>query len=154
MMRLKTRMLKKRQMLVNQQLEQVFTMHPIHPRIVMYWLMLLSSTQSLIHSKLVTHFTGVAIKHEHGGPIDLLNLWKSVPPRSTQFLDLEAKHDSDDDSGISTSESGDLTPGFISDNDDCVAKADDNTADMDVLAEMLPVTARRVREVHGKRQRL
>ena len=154
MMRLKTRMLKKRQMLVNQQLEQVFTMHPIHPRIVMCWLMLLSSTQSLIHSKLVTHFTGVAIKHEHGGPIDLLNLWKSVPPRSTQFLDLEAKHDSDDDSGISTSESGDLTPGFISDNDDCVAKADDNTADMDVLAEMLPVTARRVREVHSKRQRL
>ena len=154
MMRLKTRMLKKRQMLVNQQLEQVFTMHPIHPPIVMYWLMLLSSTQSLIHSKLVTHFTGVAIKHEHGGPIDLLNLWKSVPPRSTQFLDLEAKHDSDDDSGISTSESGDLTPGFISDNDDCVSKADDNTADMNVLAEMLPVTARRVREVHGKRQRL
>ena len=99
-------------------------------------------------------FTGVAIKHEHGGPIDLLNLWKSVPPRSTQFLDLEAKHDSDDDSGISTSESGDLTPGFISDNDDCVSKADDNTADMNVLAEMLPVTARRVREVHGKRQRL
>ena len=103
---------------------------------------------------MVTHFTGVAIKHEHGGPIDLLNLWKSVPPRSTQFLDLEAKHDSDDDSGISTSESGDLTPGFISDNDDCVSKADDNTADMNVLAEMLPVTARRVREVHGKRQRL
>ncbi len=52
------------------------------------------------------------------------------------------------------SESGDLTPGFISDNDDCVAKADDNSADMDIIAEILPVTARRVREVRGKRQRL
>lgn len=52
------------------------------------------------------------------------------------------------------SESGDLTPGFISDNDDCVAKANDSTADMDIIAELLPVTARRVREVYGKRQRL
>jgi hypothetical protein len=51
---------------------------------------------------LVTYSTGVAIHHEHGGPIDLLNLWKSIPPRGTQFLDLEAKHDSDDDSEIST----------------------------------------------------
>ena len=128
--------------------------HQIHPRIVMHS-PFAADLHPSNHTIEIGHpFTGVAIKHEHGGPIDLLNLWKSIPPRSTQFLDLEAKHDTDHDSGISTSESGDLTPGFISDNDDCVAKADDNTADMDVLAEMLPVTARRIKEVHDKRQRL
>ena len=36
--------------------------------------------------------------HEHGGPVDLLNLWKSVPHRfQTQYLDLHATHKSDID---------------------------------------------------------
>jgi hypothetical protein len=39
------------------------------------------------------------------------------------------------------SESGDLTPGFISDNDDCICDE-----------KILPVTARRLKEM-GKRQR-
>jgi hypothetical protein len=40
--------------------------------------------------------------HEHGGPVDPLNLWKALSPRNNQYLDLEAKHDSIDDSEMST----------------------------------------------------
>jgi hypothetical protein len=56
------------------------------------------------------------------------------------------------DADTSGSESGDLTPGFISDNDDCVANADVNSAELAIIAEMLPVTAKRVSEVHSKRR--
>ncbi len=78
-------------------------------------------------------------------PADLLNLWSALPPNDTQFLDLAARLDSGDVSDRSTryfsilvndvdrvavvldftcSESGQLTPGFISETDDCFNTAD------------------------------
>jgi hypothetical protein len=79
--------------------------------------------------------------HGHGaGPIDPLNLWKAVPPVPSKYMDTEAVHATDDncsDSFYDTDHSQ-LTPGFISDNDD-------GLVDADKMQEVVPITARRLR---------
>ena len=54
------------------------------------------------------------VVHEHGGPIDPLNLWLATPKYHHQFLDLHAVHASDCDSCLSTSDSDELSSGFVS----------------------------------------
>ena len=79
--------------------------------------------------------------HGHvAGPIDPLNLWKAVPPVPSRYMDTEAVHASDDNGSDSYYESdhSQLTPGFISDNDD-------GLVDAESLQEVVPITARRLR---------
>lgn len=91
--------------------------------------------------------------HEHGGPIDPLNLWKAVPNYHHQFLDLHAKHASDDDSFMSSSDDDNLSAGFISDRDDAInGPTIGNAAEMEFLARQLPVTLQRIKNVRKKRQ--
>ena len=97
--------------------------------------------------------TQQVVIHEHGGPIDPLNLWKAVPNYHHQFLDLHAKHDSDDDSFMSSSDDDNLSAGFISDRDDALnGPTIGNDAEMAFLARQLPVTLQRIKNVRKKRQ--
>ena len=83
---------------------------------------------------------------QNTGGIDPLNLWRALPPTSSQFIALGAVHASDescDKDSLFNSESSELTPGFISDNDDGVPDED-----QEWVAKMVPVTTRRVRNAH------
>lgn len=46
------------------------------------------------------------------------NLWNAVPPKTCQYLDLEAVCVDDTSSGSSAGSDGQLTPGFVDDVDD------------------------------------
>ena len=74
-------------------------------------------------------------------------MWHALPPKPSQFIDLGAVHASDEcsdkDSLFNSDQSSELTPGFISDNDDGVPEED-----QEWVAEMVPVTTRRVRYAH------
>ena len=97
--------------------------------------------------------TQQVVIHEHGGSIDPLNLWKAVPNYHHQFLDLHAKHASDDDSFMSSSDDDNLSAGFISDRDDALnGPTIGNAAEMEFLARQLPVTLQRIKNVRKKRQ--
>ena len=54
--------------------------------------------------------------------IDPLNLWKVLPKTPCQYLDMTARHDSDDcaDNSLFDSDSSELSAGFISETDDAV----------------------------------
>jgi hypothetical protein len=71
--------------------------------------------------------------------IDPLNLWKAVPRQSSQYLDLSAKHGSDDDDRDSyfDSDSSPLTDGFVSDHDDAV-----DATDLEIMEKEFPITFR------------
>ena len=77
--------------------------------------------------------------------IDPLNLWKSVPRKACQYLDLSAQHGSDnnDCDSLCNTESSALTDGFV-DSDDNLAV---NPQEADWMAKMLPVTLRAMSRV-------
>lgn len=92
--------------------------------------------------------------HPHVAPDEPPNLWVAVPHRfDSRFLDLTAKHDSDMDAeASSTGESdGMLTPGFVSDQDDAVKGVVLDT-EMQLMADLLPLTARRIRYARKPRR--
>jgi hypothetical protein len=74
--------------------------------------------------------------------IHSLNLWAALPKRPCQFIDLSAVHASDNDNANSyyDTDESDLTPGFISDNDDGVPAQDQEWVD-----DVLPITTRILR---------
>jgi hypothetical protein len=73
-------------------------------------------------------------------PLDLLNLWKSVPKTPCQFLDLSAQHNSDkgDRDSLCDSDSSALSEGFIDDSD--AALHQKNMSFMRKMSEVLPIT--------------
>jgi len=79
-------------------------------------------------------------------PLDF-NLWKSIPRRSSQYLDLEANHASDRSEGNASVSSGALTDGFISDNDDVVNNRGSlnkvPNSDLKWMEDNLPITVQR-----------
>jgi hypothetical protein len=109
---------------------------------------------------------------ELDGPADPLNLWTALPPSNTQCLDLAARLDSDDVSDRSTrcslflaneiegvvvivdmtcSESGELSSGFISNNDDCFNPLDQvalgtslTLLQQKTLMRFFPITCKRM----------
>jgi hypothetical protein len=104
--------------------------------------------------------------HVHGGPIDLLNLWHAVPPNfDHQFLNMSSSHLTDQDDGklsqcciyflkshdnteASSSEDGELTPGFVSEND---SAENYKETELESLEDCLPLTAQRIRDAQNKR---
>ena len=86
-----------------------------------------------------------------------MNLWNAVPRRyRSKFANISATHASDEDIQDRGSASSDtereLTPGFVSDQDDAI-EGMVNAADMAYMAEMLPLTAPRTREVRVGRRK-
>ena len=77
--------------------------------------------------------------------INPLNLWKALPKKPCQYVDVMAVHASDDDCANSFYDSDEsaLTPGFISDNDEGVPEQDE-----DWVGELMPITTRALR--HAK----
>jgi hypothetical protein len=73
-------------------------------------------------------------------PLDLLNLWKSVPKTPCQFLDLSAQHNSDkgERDSLCDSDSSALSEGFIDDSD--AALHQKNMSFMRKMSEVLPIT--------------
>jgi hypothetical protein len=72
------------------------------------------------------------------------NLWNAVPPRTSQFLDLEAACMDDTSSGYSSISGGELSPGFVS---DCEAEKENLTKDdLALLERFFPHTAKYVRD--------
>jgi hypothetical protein len=69
------------------------------------------------------------------------NLWNAVPPRSSQFMDLEAACD-DTTSGSSSDCDGELTPGFVSDGE--AAKENLSNHERALLERFLPRTSKYV----------
>jgi hypothetical protein len=53
---------------------------------------------------------------------------------------------------VASSDSDELSPGFISENDDCIDAVGLDPDGMSLMAKMLPVTARRTKEC--RRQKL
>ena len=86
-------------------------------------------------------------------PLDLLNLWKSVPKTPCQFLDLSAQHDSDkgERDSLCDSDSSVLSEGFIDDSDAAL-----ESKNMSFMSKMLPITLkamkRQVRVRNGMRR--
>jgi hypothetical protein len=71
------------------------------------------------------------------------NLWNAVPPRTSQFLDLEAVCTDDTSSGLSSISDGELSPGFVS---DCEAEKENLTKDdLALLERFFPHTSKYVR---------
>ena len=72
-----------------------------------------------------------------------LNLWAALPKKPCQYIDLSAVHASDNDNANSyyDTDESDLTPGFISDNDDGVPAQDQEWVD-----DVLPITTRILRK--------
>ncbi len=75
----------------------------------------------------------VADDHDDG------NLWNAVPPRSSQFMDLEAACD-DTSSGSSSDCDGELTPGFVSDGE--AARENLSIYERALLERFLPRTSK------------
>ena len=73
-------------------------------------------------------------------PLDLLNLWKSVPKTPCQFLDLSAQHYSDkgERDSLCDSDSSALSEGFIDDSD--AALQQKNMSFMSKMSKVLPLT--------------
>ena len=89
--------------------------------------------------------------HPNGGQVNGMNLWNAVPRRyRSKYANISATHASDEDDQDRGSASSDtdreLTSGFVSDQDDAI-EGTVNAADMAYMAEMLPLTAPRTREV-------
>jgi hypothetical protein len=91
--------------------------------------------------------------HENGGPVNIMNLWKAVPQRYyNRYADITATHASDEDKCSASSDTDrELTPGFVSDQDDAV-DGTVNAGDMAILAKILPLTARATRDAQMRRK--
>ena len=95
--------------------------------------------------------------HPNGGQVNSMNLWNAVPRRyRSKYANISATHASDEDIQDRGSASSDtdreLTPGFVSDQDDAI-EGTVNAADMAYMASMLPLTAQRTREVRVGRRK-
>ena len=77
----------------------------------------------------------------------------AVPKYHHQFLDLHAIDINEPENGSSaTSDNSELTPGFVSDQDDAVDGTGIGGAeDVEFMNAVLPVTLRRINEVRDKR---
>jgi hypothetical protein len=72
--------------------------------------------------------------------VDEGNLWNAVPPRSSQYMDLEAVCMDDDSTGSSDGSDGELSPGFV---DDCEAEKENlSSDDVALLKRFFPRTAK------------
>ncbi len=80
-------------------------------------------------------------------------MWLATPKYHHQFLDLHAIHASDHDSCMSSSDSSELSSGFVSDHDDAVDGLHIGTdAGLEIMARQLPVTLQSIRNVCKVRQ--